>query len=199
MRYKKYLNESSYTTKNWNILKNDLTKKCKPYIKELKNAKFLLVRGVKQSYIPLFVNIRSVRKDRKPRVLDTDLHERIGEYSKEKFGWNIRTEGLFTTKSKSDAEVWGKPVIIFPIGKFKYVWNNDVYDLYDKYDMWPWHDDTPELYWYEIKSEISEYKTNNLNEYLKSSNVTKSECIINCDKYYTINMVWYETLLKYYS
>jgi len=199
MRYKDYLKESEFfSTDNWDQLHTALDKKCKPYIKELKGAKNLLVRGVKPNAVPQFMQIRAVRKNRKPRVIGLELHDRLGDYSKEHFGWNFRTEGLFTSKSKADVDRWGHPVIIFPIGNFKYVWNNDVYELYEQYDNWAWSYDD-DVSWRIIRDELSEYKTTNLNQYLKSPVRGVSECIINCDKYYSINMEWYETLLKYYA
>jgi len=199
MRYRNYLNESEFfSIDNWDQLYTSLEKKCKPYIKELKGAKYLLVRGVNSNVVPQFMQIRSVRKNRKPRVINSELHDKLGKYSKEHFGWNFRTEGLFTSKSVNDVTTWGHPVIIFPIGKFKYVWNDNVYELYDQYDNWGWSFDN-DVSWRIVKDELSEYKTTNLNRYLSSSNTSVSECIINCDKYYTINMEWYETLLKNYS
>jgi hypothetical protein len=200
MRLKQYINESEFfSSDNWNKLHTNLDKKCKPFIKELKNARYLLMRGVQDSKVPQFITIRQVRKDRRPRVINSELHDMLGKVSNEKFGWNTRTQGLFTTKSRQNASVWGKSIIVFPIGNFKYVWNNDVSDLYEKYDEWELHDSNEGIFNVYIKPEISEYKTTNLNEYLKQPDTGISECIINCDKYYSINIEWYETLLKYYS
>lgn len=195
MRYKTYLNESEFhTTENWEEMKKSLDSKCKPYIKELKGVRYLLVRGVSNVNVPQYMNIKSVRTNRKPRVISYALHDELGDISLDMFGWNIRKEGLFTTKSVQDAKKWGNPIIIFPIGNFEYVWMENVYDLYSMYDSNDFHDNL-----YDIKSEMTEYQTSNLNKYLKTSITTTSECIIKCKKYYSINMEWYETLLKYYS
>jgi len=200
MRLRKHLNESGFmTTANWEALKADLDKKCKPYIKELKGAKSLLIRGVAQPKVPQFMTIRSVRKDRNPRLIDTKLHMKLGKLSKELFGWNIRSEGLFTTKSEIDVRMWGKPVIIFPIGNFKYVWKDDVTELYKQYDSWNPFGDNENIFELDIEPEIRGYHTDNLNKYLRMPAKITSECIINCNTYYSINMKWYQTLLTYYG
>jgi len=200
MRLQKYIdNQQFMNTVNWEKLKKILDKDCQQYIHELKNAKYLLLRGVKGSNIPLFIETKKIRKNRKPRLIMKDLHDRLGKDSKKIYGWNIRKEGLFTTKSREDASVWGKPVIIFPIGSFKYVWSDDVLDLYDAYDHWDFVLDNDKDYENEILPELKKYHTNNLNKYLRTPIVLTSECIINGNKYYAINYIWYETLLKYYA
>jgi hypothetical protein len=137
MRLQQYLTESTeLTTKNWEKLKSAINKDCKPFIKEIKVAKNLLLRGVKPYAVPIVFTVKNVRKDRKPRLVDKELHKRIGKLSKKLFGWNIREEGVFTTISYSIARHWGQPIIVFPIGKFKYVWSDNVEDLYYGYDTY---------------------------------------------------------------
>jgi hypothetical protein len=212
MRLRQYITESTnLTPENWEKLKNAINKDCKPFIKEIKGAKNLLLRGVNASDYPSFYKVKNVRKDRKPRMVDKELHKKLGELSKKLYGWNIREEGVFTTISYDTAKHWGQPVIVFPIGKFKYVWLDDVEDLYHGYDTWDslkdtytdaykkYVDDGNESLWEEyIKPSVERYMTTNLKQYLNSSIYNTSECIINCDKYYSINFEWLETLKGYY-
>ncbi len=184
---------------NWNDIKSTLNKDCQPFIKYLRGAKYLLLRGVNSPVMPSRnYEMMSVRKNRKPRLVDSELHKLMGDYSKDKFGWNIREKGLFTTKSEEGAKIWGSPVIVFPIGKFDYVWSNNVRGLYARYDEWTLHDNDNVFDLY-IKPEMDAYHSKNLNIYLNSKQNRYNECIINGLKYYQLNMVWYQTLLRYYS
>ena len=196
MRFKQYLTEDM-STANWDDIKTTLNRDCKPFISNLRGVKQLLLRGVSSGVMPSRnYEINTIRKDRKPRLVSKELHDLMGKYSKKKFGWNIRKEGLFTSKSKNDVRSWGTTVIVFPIGKFKYVWSNDVDTLYGYYDDYLYIDITFEN---DIIPEIDKYNTTNLNKYLSTYNSDYSECIIGGSKYYTLSMEWYETLLRYYS
>jgi hypothetical protein len=212
MRLQQYITESTeLTPENWEELKSAINKDCKPFIKEIKGANNLLLRGVKPYDVPMVFKTKTVRKDRKPRLVDKELHKRIGKLSKKLFGWNIREEGIFTTISFSVARHWGQPIIVFPIGKFKYVWSDDVKDLYYGYDTYnPIYDyfgdeikdhvvqSNEEVWKNIIEPAVKGYHTTNLKQYLNSSINNISECIINCDKYYIINFEWSETLKGYY-
>jgi len=210
MRLQQYITESTeLTTKNWEKLKSAINKDCKPFIKEIKGANNLLLRGVNSSDIPKVFKPKNVRKDRKPRMVGKKLHKRIGELSKKLYGWNIREEGVFTTISYDAARHWGHPIIMFPIGKFKYVWSDDVEDLYHGYDTYnsmynneyqkDFIEQSNKNVWKSyIEPAVKGYHTTNLKQYLNSSTNNISECIINCDKYYMINFEWLETLKGYY-
>ncbi len=197
MRFKQYIRED-YTTKNWEDIKSTLNRDCQSFIKYLRGAKYLLLRGVNSPVMPSRnYEMMSVRKNRKPRLVDSELHKLMGDYSKDKFGWNIREKGLFTTKSEEGAKRWGTPVIIFPIGKFKYVWSANVERLYQKYDAF---DIKGTDVWDDIENEIDErYHNTRLDVYLKRPSGVVSECIVNGNKYYQLNMEWYKTIHKYYS
>lgn len=73
--------------------------------------------------------IKNVRQDRKPR----DTHPWVSEWTdnafEEIFGWKPRSQALFCTGSRSQAEEYGQVYQIFPIGKFKYVWSPAVPDM----------------------------------------------------------------------
>jgi hypothetical protein len=200
MKFKTYITEM-ITTSKWDELKNVLNKDCKPFIKNLKGIKNLLYRGVKMP--PIFYTQKTTRLNRKPRLLSIELHNKLGKDTIKRFGWNIRETGIFTSNNIINVKRWGNPSIVFPIGKFKYVWLKDVKNLYAIYDLWDEYEDLPhmqqELWDNNIKDILDQYNTTNINKYLSMKSFSKSECIIQCEKYYSINIEWNETLIAYYT
>ncbi len=69
-----------------------------------------------------------VRKDRRPSDMPIELHNELGKRLKNKIGWNPRTEGVFTTTNIDQAGIYGVARVVFPIGKFRYAWNNTTDD-----------------------------------------------------------------------
>lgn len=61
-----------------------------------------LYRGFKS--IPEIGAIKKVRKDRKPRDLDINTHNKVDEYFYEKFGIKFRSQSLFCTGSINNAK-----------------------------------------------------------------------------------------------
>lgn len=208
MKLKQYIIESYQDTvpspEKWEHIKDVLERNCKPFIKELKGVKSLVYRGINRNIKDL--KELPVRVDRTPRFISMDLHKRLGDYSKKKFGWNMRTEGLFCTSSLENAREFAKasPIIVFPVGNYKYMWNDDIWKLYDMYDKWDDRDDVSiapykNREWETIQYEIDQYQTTNLNKYLKDPDPYKTEVVFKCKTYYAINMMWKETLLGYFS
>lgn len=210
MRLQQYITED-FNIKTWEMIRDMIERDCKPFIKELKGSQQLLLRGMKQSGTKDIFK-KKVHKNRKPRMIPADLHERLGIYTKKKFGWNTREEGVFTSKVKFDASSWGQPFIIFPIGKIKYVWSNDVSKLYFGFDGWfkgidvsgksykKYIDDENDQLWDEyIKPSVDDYKTSALNGYLRMSSSKQSECIIKCNEYYVIKYQFFDTLVEWFG
>jgi hypothetical protein len=72
------------------------------------------------------------RKNRKPLDTPIEIHRELDKLFHKKFGWYVRSEGVFTTGSRASASEYGQPYIILPIGKFKYVWSPYIRDLHSK-------------------------------------------------------------------
>ena len=202
MRFKKYINESEFfTTDKWEELKSVLAQDCKPYIKELSNTSELLLRGVKAP--PAHFKKLKVRQDRRPRLVSKDLHQRLDNELNKWFGWKARSSGLFTTTGYRSAKIWGTPTIIFPIGKFKYIWIENVSFLYYGYDNWFSDESHDDAIWRNyIKPSIRKYNDKNLNLLLQTpipGTDQATECIIKCKEYYSINYEWFDTILKYFG
>jgi hypothetical protein len=212
MRFSEYVNEANNIVDDWESLKRTIEKDCKPFIREIRGANSLLLKGVKQ--VPETYKSRSARNDNRPRISDPDLQERMNTLSKKLFGWNIREEGVLTTASYSDASRLGQPVIVFPIGSYKYVWTEDVTDLYTAFEQWETVNDVDnlkygksyldhlkevnkELWLYTIQPEMYKYHTSDLKRYLTMPELKASECIINCKKYYAINYKFNDLIVEY--
>lgn len=165
---------------------------------------------------------KKTRKDRKPRFVDEELHEFLGKLSKELWGWNIRTEGVFTA-DKSTASKFGdgRRYIFIPDGKYSYVWTNGrtknaVYGLYDDFSLIKQDlKDEPDFleteegrheyeisgipFPWEIKKELESlyrynYYTSLLSKYLSTGN--EFEAIFNCKNYFMIEQNYWEESFK---
>lgn len=77
------------------------------------------------------------RKDRKPSQTNPDVHELLDNMFYEKFGWKVRSEGVFATSHEGDAKIYNvswprpnDPPVFVPVNGFKYIWSPRVRDLY---------------------------------------------------------------------
>jgi hypothetical protein len=113
--FKRYL-ESGETTAV-------IQEKCKPFLEQSKGVP--LYRGyggvIDKLTAPEYKIIK-VRKDRKPLDTDIQVHGLINAYFHDKFGVNVRSEGLFATGEIGTAKEYGNVNYVFPVGEFKFVW-----------------------------------------------------------------------------
>lgn len=141
MKFKKYLNETGLVN-IFDKLKDgarSIVKDCKPYIKE--NPRIVepnayifsgisLWRGYRKKPDPFLKVVP--RKNRKPVDVPEDVHNRLNKLLYKKFGWHVRSEGVFATGDKFVAGCYGSgEYIMFPIGKYKYVWSPKVFDMWE--------------------------------------------------------------------
>lgn len=108
--------------------KKKIHKECKPWLTASKG--YTIWRGMKA---PSYGGKFTVRKARKPLDTPLDVHKEFDKIFKKHFGWKSRSEGLLTTGDKKVAGSYGTPYKIFPIGKFRFVWSENVHDLYGRY------------------------------------------------------------------
>jgi len=111
-----------------------LKKKCAPFLKEVNKRNMFIWRGVDRK-IKGPIERKVTRKNRKPSDTSQWAHERLDELFQEKFGWKVRSQGVFTTPSGNTAAAYGSSFgggdcIFFPIGKYRYVWSPHVHDLW---------------------------------------------------------------------
>ena len=186
MRLINYLNESDEITDD---IIGKLKKDCSPIISLYKKTKLPIYRGLKND-IDFFVE-KKVRKNRKPRVIGKTLHKLLDELYLKHWGFKARSQGLFCGAYNAAAN-WGEgsPYIIFPVGKFKYV-----YTILDETDFWSnvltHYED------YQNNSDFEDYEIEDISERIKDDyfnkgiepiikSKTRYEVIINCNKYYAI-------------
>lgn len=80
---------------------------------------------------------KAVRKERKPMSTNTMVHRALDEWFEKNFGFKARSQAIFCfgEGGRSDAQGYGvKSCVMFPIGKFSYVWSPSVDDLYSVVD-----------------------------------------------------------------
>lgn len=128
-RLNKYIKEE-VKDQNWYLDKFVplIQKDCKEFLKEIRGAKGMLSRIEGAKGEPILK--RTVRSDRRPLDSKLERHEWFDDYFLKKFGWRARSNVLFT---------WGRRFniislhdwLVFPVDKYKIVWNDDIVDLYD--------------------------------------------------------------------
>lgn len=151
MRFQNYLNESSIrfnkpkelSEKEWRDLYklwNLLYKKCKPFMKEFEKAVKVGVGTIDARYLFRGMrdrgnwSIENVRKDRMPKDSSIEFHEMMNDAFEDAFGVRARSESVFATTLFSEAKHYGKVYIIFPMGKYKLIWSDEVEDLYSRFE-----------------------------------------------------------------
>lgn len=183
MRLNKYLTEDDSDQ-----IFDTIQKDCKSFIKQLKGAAGLMFRG---SHKPNkgIIKIKP-RKNRKPVDTDPRIQVLFDKLIKEKYGWKPRSEGVFCTGNIIAASYFGGLNTIWPIGSFKYLWSDEITDLFsvttrrkDGTDL-----EIPERYeyWSKNEKELKEV----INKYIDSSLAkgvdSKSEIMIGCKSYYMV-------------
>jgi len=125
MRLFNYLNEN--TEKYNEMIKQIIDTKCQPFMKEW-DGKRLLYRGMTSKYYPY--GIKQVRNDRRPLDNKQNVHIFIDKVFEKKFGWKVRSESVFLTGNLKECKRYGNPYVIFPIGKYDYLYSPHIPDLY---------------------------------------------------------------------
>ena len=151
-----------------------------------------------------WLDMKVVRKNRKPQSTPSDIHEWIDDWFYEKFGVRARSNVVFGSFDKLVTVDYGEPFIIFPIGKYMMLSSNKVSDLYltlgkylrkynRKFNMFTYDD--------RIRAgdiNVMEMKTRII-DFLNKSNYKKNilnlnEQMVICKKYYMIQINYQKEL-----
>jgi hypothetical protein len=202
------MNFSNYITESDKIdsLFDTLNKECSQFIKEYKRGICSFVR-TSESYESKFtVDMFSVkqRTDRRPSDTPLLVHNRIDELLKSKFGWKPRSEGLFAWIAKNRGSTWhwnrisnfSKIIrIVFPTNGYKYIYNDKIPDVFNKYTAIADYDYRPReeltsddllfLSWFETEA-LPLYKSSGA---LKVNKVSQIECMLSAPKFYMVSVL----------
>lgn len=146
MRLEKYLIEAVKVTnkfyekfpeakedKNFIEWYQEVYNNCQPYLKFLSSQpsekyfyRGMRGRGSIGKAIP--------RTDRHPKDTNIAIHKELDRQLEDEFGWKPRSEGVFITSNEDYTTSYGDTYIIFPSGKYQYVWAEGVKDSYNVLD-----------------------------------------------------------------
>jgi hypothetical protein len=132
-------------------------KDCVPYLKQarirvdrnnIRRSTGLLWRGMKglagDSSNPCMR--LAGNRERKPSDTNLALHAILDTHLFKHFGFHYRSKGVFCSNSPVQASGYSSDLyLIFPIGHFKYVWSDTLYDAYAELDN-RWHSNPPQSY-----------------------------------------------------
>lgn len=111
---------------------------CQPYLQAVgSDLNYLMYRGISNNRLkrlheipelPNCAYIPGHNENRAPRDTQQQYHDTANEVFNETYGVPFRN-GLFVTGAEHTAKYYGKPVLVFPIGEFKFCWSYTVRDM----------------------------------------------------------------------
>lgn len=126
MKYENYLIEDEKGLAHY-IPK--IQAECKPFLKDIRNAAGSLFRDdTKNRNKPIWKKV--TRTDRAPLDTPQDIHDELDLWFQDEFGWRARSEGLFCWPLKFTSQWTVNKWLVFPAGKYKYIWSDKVDDLW---------------------------------------------------------------------
>jgi hypothetical protein len=148
MRLRRYINEDyqvghkTYPTQTegwldwceneWPKIKKLIRKDCGPWLSAIKGCQHKAAfRGVSNTDILKDLTfIKAIRQNRKPKDTNRADHIALDNGFEKAFGWRPRSQAMFIINDYSVAQAYGTPYLVFPVGKFKFIWSNHISDLY---------------------------------------------------------------------
>lgn len=171
MRLVEYMINQSHIPEIISSIKKD----CKPWLSEMSKP---IYRG--HDYNEDFGSAVP-RSNRRPMNTPQEVSDRFDTLSQILYGWKPRREGLFCTTQPDTAISYGKNYMIFPVGHYKYLYSEEIYDFFinGREKLFP-----VGIYNTELKEQLNDmkkyYKDKGLN------NTETDEVMIKCDKYYYV-------------
>lgn len=146
---------------------------------------------------PHLMTLEETNKNRYPRDISYEVHKLLDDEFNKQFGIRPRSSGIFTTPKYGVAKGYGgatTPFLVFPIGDYKFIWSNDIYDLFseivDEYWYYGTNSNSPSGQGRDsttaeesIPSIVNSYQMDDLRSALLSGH----EMSIICDKYYLVS------------
>lgn len=143
---------------------------------------------------------KMVRQDRKPLDFTRMRSKILDNWFEDKFGIRARSQCMFVTGQATelgDLKFYGTPCVVFPIGKFEYVWSRYVQDLYGDLNIGAADDgkaytdeelERKMINWLKDKH----YQKTGLDQAVKM----KNEVMIKCESYYAFPIEYLDDLKK---
>lgn len=186
-----------------------LNEKCTPFLNEIKKCEpELFWRGTDFNYDIFLIKHNWYRR---PKDTPYELHDMFNNLFYRKFKWEARN-GIFATKNRREAENYGQPHLIFPIGDFGYVWSPRIvdffsstednmmiqtygdYDVYLNMNMWNPDELTIDEFEKEYDKEIEHIMKGYIDYDL--CKIKNQEISFNCDEYFLVSRKYHEELTK---
>jgi len=157
------ISEAFKITPDFETILEILWKKCNPFLKDLIkpnwNGDFLYSgRGEHKDVIM----INKVRMNRRPSDMEEELSDAFDSALYNRFGFYARSNAIFCTGDKKEAKRYGNVYMIFPVGKYKFVYSENIKDLYTEtsnmgdLNREDWMDEKLDEYKEELMDEIQE-------------------------------------------
>lgn len=131
MRLYNHLNEST-PIEDFDHFTELVERDCQPFLRELKkeNKIYSMLYSGRRNTEPFFMG--KVRKNRTPKDIPEEAHTWFNSFFKKKFGIRARSESLFITGDLGLSKSYGnRSYMIFPIGRYKILWNPEIEDLFE--------------------------------------------------------------------
>jgi len=106
-----------------------LQKDCSLFIRE---TGWFLYRGTnRQLERGVFISKQKPRLNRRPVDTRKRVHDMADKSFMKKFGWKVRSEGVFTATRPGMSRGYGKNLyLMFPVNGYKFVYSEDHYDFF---------------------------------------------------------------------
>lgn len=118
--------------------------KCQPFIKtsgvwfdsdgySSNNKRGCLYRGIRNRVsgpTTQLLSSHAANLQRKPVDMPPVFHTMLDDYLNEHFGFRYRSGGLFCSPVRAGTASYGNPYIVFPIGKYEYVYSEKIRDAF---------------------------------------------------------------------
>jgi len=124
-----YLRNIDGYSKSFETLYKNISKDCAPYFKAVKGKTIpFLYRNMKFS---ADLGIKKVRKNRIPLDTNRHVHELYDNILEDLYGFKGRSSALFCSGDSEGFNLeYGPNCIVFPIGKFEFIWSSKVKDSF---------------------------------------------------------------------
>jgi len=196
MRLKQHITEMYLRQEEMDDCIAKLKKNCKPFFKKASGGN-LLWRGSNKPMEGEYIIKVKTRKDRKPKDMNLGVHEIVDDMFLKHKKWRARSQGVFATEYRSTASAYGIARLMFPIGNFKFLYNPNITDLYQKIlnlginysgDIVPEENMDQE---FKTKAKVKRAELEKIIKGYKSTNLSQNkdtEIAILCKAYYLVDV-----------